>query len=104
MRRTLALTLVLGAGPAAAAPDDDAGVTERAAPAEGTSGEEVIVVTGTRSEMPRAASPVTTEVISRQRLAESGVQTAADALGMRPGMWFERGRGGTTGLSLQGLG
>ncbi len=111
--------LLLAASGAAAAPDGSgdqapapaadgaAEVTEPPAPAEEAEaavGEEVIVVTGTRSESPRAASPVTTEVIDRQRLAESGVQTAAEALGMRPGMWFERGRGGTTGLSIQGLG
>lgn len=66
--------------------------------------DEVIVVTGTRSETPRQASPVTTEVISRQRLAESGVQTVADALSMRPGLWIERGVAGTRGLTMQGLG
>jgi outer membrane receptor for ferrienterochelin and colicins len=65
---------------------------------------EVIVVTGTRSETPRQASPVTTEVIDRQRLVESGVQTAAEALAMRPGLWIERGFAGTNGLSMQGLG
>jgi len=82
----------------------DAGVTKQAAPAEGAVGEEVIVVTGTRSETPRAASPVTTEVIDRQRLAESGVQTAAEALALRPGLWLERGIAGTVGISIQGLG
>lgn len=66
--------------------------------------EEVIVVTGTRSETPRQASPVTTEVIDRQRLVESGVQTAAEALAMRPGLWIERGFAGTNGLTMQGLG
>lgn len=65
---------------------------------------EVIVVTGTRSESPRAASPITTEVIDRQRLVESGAQTAADALAMRPGLWLERGVAGTMGISIQGLG
>lgn len=65
---------------------------------------EVIVVTGTRSETPRAAAPVTTEVIDRKRLVESGAQTAADALAMRPGLWLERGVAGTMGISIQGLG
>ena len=41
---------------------------------------EVIVVTGTRSEVPRSASPVVTDVIDRTRLAESGVQTVSEAL------------------------
>lgn len=90
---------------APAASEPDGGVTEQAPPpGEDTAGEEVIVVTGTRSESPRAASPVTTEVIDRQRLAESGVQTAAEALALRPGLWLERGVGGTTGISIQGLG
>jgi outer membrane receptor for ferrienterochelin and colicins len=80
-------------------------VTEQASPpAEGTTGEEVIVVTGTRSETPRAASPVTIEVISRQRLVESGVQTVSEALALRPGLWIERGIAGTMGISMQGLG
>src|SRR5690606_30518700 len=66
--------------------------------------EEIIVVTGTRSETPRQASPVTTEVIDRQRLVESGVQTVSEALAMRPGLWISRGVAGTTGLTMQGLG
>ncbi len=65
---------------------------------------EVITVTGTRSESPRAASPVTIEVIDRKRLAESGVQTAADALALRPGIWMDRSVAGTQGISMQGLG
>jgi outer membrane receptor for ferrienterochelin and colicins len=47
---------------------------------------------------------VTTEVIDRQRLVESGAQTAAEALAQRPGLWLSRGVGGTQGLSMQGLG
>jgi outer membrane receptor for ferrienterochelin and colicins len=66
--------------------------------------EEIIVVTGTRQETPRIASPVTTEVIDRQRLTESGSQTVAEALAMRPGLWLERGVAGTNGLTMQGLG
>jgi outer membrane receptor for ferrienterochelin and colicins len=75
-----------------------------AAPAIVDDNEEVIVVTGTRSETPRDASPITTEVIDRQRLVESGAQTAADALSLRPGLWIERGVAGTNGLTMQGLG
>lgn len=64
---------------------------------------EVIVVTGTKSESPRAASPVTTEVIDRQRIQESGVQTVSEALSLRPGIWVDRGINGDQGVSLQGL-
>ncbi len=64
---------------------------------------EVIVVTGTRSESPRAASPVTTEVIDRERIQQSGVQTVSEALSLRPGIWVDRGIGGDQGVSLQGL-
>jgi outer membrane receptor for ferrienterochelin and colicins len=65
---------------------------------------EVIVVTGTRSELPLSASPVVTEVIDRKRLEESGVQTVGEALALRPGLWTDRGVAGTTGLTIQGLG
>lgn len=74
-----------------------------AEPADTEDGE-IIVITATRSEQPRAASPITTEVIDRARLAESGAQTVADALAQRPGAWIERGIAGTNGLALQGLG
>ncbi|MGH9885282.1 MAG: TonB-dependent receptor plug domain-containing protein [bacterium] len=72
----------------------------RAAATEG----EVIVVTGTRSEVPRSASPVVTDVIDRTRLAESGVQTVSEALTLRPGLWIDRGVAGTSGITIQGLG
>jgi outer membrane receptor for ferrienterochelin and colicins len=65
---------------------------------------EIIVVTGTRSETPLSTSPVSTEVIDRQRLEESGAQTIADALALRPGLWLDRGVAGTTGITIQGLG
>lgn len=78
--------------------------TSKPRPASEPVGEEVIVVTGTRSESPRAAAPITTEVIDRQRLTESGVQTASEALALRPGLWLERGVAGTVGISIQGLG
>ena len=98
--------LVLAA-PGASAEGEGDGIGEEVAPVEGTGdgiGEEVIVVTGTRSETARAASPVTTEVIDRQRLVESGAQTAAEALALRPGLWLDRGVAGTVGISIQGLG
>jgi outer membrane receptor for ferrienterochelin and colicins len=66
-------------------------------------GEEVIVVTGTNSETPRQASPVTIEVIDRQRIEESGAQTMTDVLSLRPGLFVERGFSGT-GVTMQGLG
>lgn len=66
-------------------------------------GDEVIVVTGTKSETPRQASPVTTEVIDRQRIEESGAQTVTDVLSLRPGLFVERGFSGT-GVTMQGLG
>jgi outer membrane receptor for ferrienterochelin and colicins len=65
---------------------------------------EVIVVTGTRSEVPRSASPIVTDVIDRTRLEESGVQTVSEALTLRPGLWVDRGVAGTTGITIQGLG
>jgi outer membrane receptor for ferrienterochelin and colicins len=65
---------------------------------------EVIVVTGTRSETPLAASPVTTEVIDRKRLEESGVQTVSEALTLRPGLWIDHSVAGTSGITIQGLG
>lgn len=65
---------------------------------------EVIVVTGTRSEAPLAASPVPTEVIDRRRLEESGAQTVSEALTLRAGLWIDRGVAGTSGLTMQGLG
>lgn len=95
-----------GQAEASAAATADGAQVEPATDALGleNAGEEIIVVTGTRSETPRAASPVTTEVIDRQRLEESGVQTAAEALALRPGVWIERSVAGTSGVSMQGLG
>jgi outer membrane receptor for ferrienterochelin and colicins len=66
-------------------------------------GEEVIIVTGTRSETPLGSSPVVTEVIDRERIEESGATSVADALAMRPGIWIDRGLGGA-GVTIQGLG
>lgn len=61
-------------------------------------------MTGTRSETPLSSSPVVTEVIDRKRIEESGVQTVAEALTLRPGLWVDRGIAGTTGITIQGLG
>lgn len=65
--------------------------------------DEIIVVTGTRAETPLAASPVTTEVVAREAIEESGAETVADALATRPGLWLERTLAGTS-ISMQGLG
>jgi outer membrane receptor for ferrienterochelin and colicins len=64
---------------------------------------EVIVVTGTRSETPLDSSPVATEVMRRDQIEASGAETLADALSFKPGLWIERGIGGT-GVTMQGLG
>src|SRR5215207_5688323 len=50
---------------------------------------EIIVVTGTRSERPQSSSPVTTEVVSREQIEESGAVTVADALAQRAGLWID---------------
>jgi outer membrane receptor for ferrienterochelin and colicins len=65
--------------------------------------DEVIVVTGTRSETPLDTSPVATEVVDRDDLEASGAETVAEALAQRPGLWLERGIAGT-GVSIEGLG
>src|SRR5262245_17726926 len=92
------VVLAAAAARADAPAQEDAGTAELEPPIEATS-DEIIVVTGTRSETPRAASPVTTEVIDRRRLEESGVQTVSEALALRPGLWIERGVAGTSGLT-----
>ena len=98
---TLALCLAASAVARAQPPADEPDEPNRA---DEPVGEEIIVVTGTRSKTPRQASPVTTEVIDRQRLVESGAQTVAQALALRPGLWLDRGVAGTTGVTMQGLG
>ncbi|MFT3693089.1 MAG: TonB-dependent receptor [Kofleriaceae bacterium] len=65
---------------------------------------ETIVVTGTKSEEPISATPISTEVIDRKELESSGVQSVGEALALRPGMYIDRGVAGTSGLNLQGLG
>ncbi|HET9619790.1 MAG TPA: TonB-dependent receptor [Kofleriaceae bacterium] len=91
-----------------AAPSSPEAATEAtsSSPAETPAGVpgEIIVVTATRDEAPLAAAPITTEVIDRKRLAESGVQTVSEALALRPGLWLDRGVAGTTGITIQGLG
>lgn len=100
----LAPSSTAGADPDKGASEQPAGAPDGKPGADAAVGEEVIVVTGTRSETPRAASPVTTEVIDRQRILESGAQTVGEALSQRPGLFTERGIAGTTGISIQGLG
>jgi outer membrane receptor for ferrienterochelin and colicins len=107
-----AIVVALAASRLAAADDQQPSPASSSTPASlfddnnaamATAGE-VIVVTGTRSETPLAASPVTTEVIDRKRLEESGVQTVSEALTLRPGLWIDRGVAGTSGITIQGLG
>ncbi len=88
--------------PPDATPPADA--TQRADATVTGPGDEVIVVTGTRSETPLAATPVLTEVIDRKRIEESGVRTVSEALALRPGLFVDRGVAGTTGITIQGLG
>jgi outer membrane receptor for ferrienterochelin and colicins len=93
--------------PPAPEPHATAHVTAPAPSATTTGGDapgEIIVVTGTRSETSLAAAPITTEVIDRKRIEESGVQTVSEALALRPGLWLDRGVAGTTGITIQGLG
>ena len=97
----LVLAILVGDAPASA---DPALVTEpdaESAPAPAP--DEIIVITGTRAPTPLSASPITTEVIDRRELVESGARTVADALARRPGLWLDRGLGGV-GVSMQGLG
>jgi outer membrane receptor for ferrienterochelin and colicins len=104
-RRVLpALVMLVATSTAVAQPAEKPLTDEELAKlAEEAAEDEVIVITGTKSETPRAASPVTTEVIDRERIQESGVQTVSEALSLRPGIWVDRGINGDQGVSLQGL-
>lgn len=95
MSRLAVLLLVL---PTTAWADDDTDDTDTLV------GDEVIVVTGTRSDTPRSSSPVTTEVIDRSQIEASGAQSVAEVLALRPGLWVDRGVAGTNGVTMQGLG
>lgn len=104
---TLAMTVQTtpaGADEPASAPAEGDDVATDANDVATDANEEVIVVTGTRSERPLAGTPVITEVIDRKRLEESGVRTVSEALALRPGLWIDRGVAGTTGVTIQGLG
>lgn len=90
--KRLGFALICVAAPAAAG-DDPADVAG-----------ETIVVTGTRTEEPVSATPISTEVIDRRELEASGAQSVGEALALRPGMYVDRGVAGTSGLTLQGLG
>jgi len=95
----LVLAVVVPPGAARAEDDDD----DDDATVDEIVGEEIIVVTGTRSETPIAATPVATEVVDRERIEQSGARTVAEALALRPGIWIERGVGGAA-ATMQGLG
>jgi outer membrane receptor for ferrienterochelin and colicins len=79
----------------------DAGVSADAAAPDDPG--EVIVITGTRSEHPLDEAPILVEVVRREQIEASGAETAAQALAQRPGLWLERGIGGTR-VTMQGLG
>lgn len=61
-----------------------------------------VVVTGTRTATSVAEAPVTTQVVGRQEIVETGAQNLAEALEEAPGIQLVRGIGGT-GVRLQGL-
>lgn len=72
-------------------------------PDEAELGEEIIVVTGTRSAGTQRDSAIATRVVTRDQIEGAGAQTAAQALAMQPGVWISRGLGGAE-ASLHGLG
>jgi outer membrane receptor for ferrienterochelin and colicins len=65
--------------------------------------DEIIVVTGTRSERPASSATAPGEVVTRADLDRTGARTVADALATRPGVWVERTLG-RAAVSLSGLG
>lgn len=72
-------------------------------PDEAELGDEVIVVTGTRSAGTQRDSAIATRVVTRDQIEGAGAATAAQALAMQPGVWISRGLGGAE-ASLHGLG
>jgi outer membrane receptor for ferrienterochelin and colicins len=81
---------------------DEAAADTPEAPTATAAGE-VVVVTGSRGERRLDDAAAVTEVIDRAAIAASGAETVADALAQRPGVWLERGLGGTR-IALEGLG
>lgn len=73
-----------------------------AAPETDVAEVEEIVVTGTRSERARGASPVATKVLTAEDLRASGAEDVADALEQVPGVDVQRGFLGAV-VRLQGL-
>ncbi|MCG8417379.1 MAG: TonB-dependent receptor [Proteobacteria bacterium] len=63
---------------------------------------EVIVVTGSRTETPLAATPVATEVISRREIEATGGDTVAEVLANHPGLDVFPGLRGSE-IRMQGL-
>jgi outer membrane receptor for ferrienterochelin and colicins len=94
--------------PVAPAPAPSASISVEAdvdvpIPDEAELGDEVIVVTGTRSAGTQRDSAIATRVVTRDQIEGSGAQTAAQALAMQPGVWISRGLGGAE-ATLHGLG
>lgn len=77
------------------------GVAVAAEPIDEEVAEEV-VITGTRTPTPRAESPVTTEVISRQDIESSGADTLAQLLEIQAGVQVYQGFGASVGVRLRG--
>lgn len=65
--------------------------------------EQVVVVTGTRTERRLADSPVITEVITRQDIEASGAEDLAGVLEEHPGMDVNRSNISGASLRIQGL-
>lgn len=75
---------------------------EREASGESDAPDDEIVVTGSRTETSRKDSVVSTQVIGRTDIENSGASTVADLLDAQPGVTLERSFAGTS-VRLQGL-
>jgi outer membrane receptor for ferrienterochelin and colicins len=101
----IAAGLLLAVAPAQAQPGGEPGSEAGAVEADG--GEDVhsvdaIVVTGSRTERPLGETPVATEVITRDEIADSGAQNLGDLLEEHPGIYLDRSATGSA-PQLQGL-
>jgi outer membrane receptor for ferrienterochelin and colicins len=75
---------------------------EREASGESDAPDDEIVVTGSRTETSRKDSVVSTQVIGRTDIENSGASTVADLLDAQPGVTLDRSFAGTS-VRLQGL-
>lgn len=104
----LALSFAQAALPSAHAQEAGTPETSGEPPAEET-GEppaeeagEIVVVTGTRTERPVSQSVVTTDVVTREQVLESGASDASEVLETVPGVEVVRSFRGA-GVRMQGL-